>query len=136
MDSRFLGPRRAVSAAALVMLTAATAAAGFFSFPPVYMIQGYLDHAPTGTKVIDRIQITATAKQTRWLLVTVYRDPGDVFLNRYLSRELMSPYWVRGKSEDVARLLGAPEGTEIKGTFVVYTGGPPWLLIAQLDQPS
>jgi hypothetical protein len=68
--------------------------------------------------------------------VTIYRDPGDVFLNRYLSRELMSPYWVRGTSEDVARLLGAPEGTEIKGTFVVYTGGPPWLLIAQLDLPS
>jgi hypothetical protein len=139
LNSRFLGPLRAVSAAALVTLTAATAASAFFSFPPVppvYMIQGYLDHAPRGTKVIDRIQITATAKQTRWLLVTVYWDSGDVFLNRYLSRELMSPYWVRGTSEDVARLLGAPEGTEIKGTFVVYTGGAPWLLIAQLDLPS
>jgi hypothetical protein len=99
------------------------------------MIQGYLDHAPTGTKVIDRIQITATAKPTRWLLVTIYRNPGDVSLDRYLSRELMSPYWVRGKSEDVARLLGAAEGAEIKGTFVVYTGGSPWLLIAQLDLP-
>ena len=88
-----------------------------------------------GTKVIDRIQITATAKPTRWLLVTIYRNPGDVSLDRYLSRELMSPYWVRGKSEDVARLLGAAEGAEIKGTFVVYTGGSPWLLIAQLDLP-
>ena len=121
MNSRFLGPRRTVLAAALVTLTMATTASAFLSFPPVYMIQGYLDYAPTGTKVIDRIQITATAKPTRWLLVTSYRNPGDVFLNRYLSRELMSPYWVRGKSEDVARLLGTAEGTEIKGTFVVYT---------------
>jgi hypothetical protein len=48
----------------------------------------------------------------------------------------MSPYLVSGKNEDVARLIGAPEGTGIKGTFVVYTTGPPWLLIAQLDLPT
>jgi hypothetical protein len=69
-------------------------------------------------------------------LVTVYRSPGDLPPSRYLSRELMSPYLVSGKNEDVARLIGAPEGTEIMGTFVVYTTGPPWLLIAQLDLPT
>ena len=100
------------------------------------MIQGYLDRAPEGTTVIDRVQIAATGRPTRWLLVTVYRSPGDLLLGRYLSRELMSPYLVRGKSEDVARLIGAPAGTEIKGTFIVYTAGPPWLFIAQLDLPS
>jgi hypothetical protein len=138
MKSRFLHTRSA-GAAILVLLTAATAASAFISplrQPPIYTIQGYLDRAPAGTTVIDRIQVAATGRPPRWLLVTVYRSPGDLPPSRYLSRELMSPYLVSGKNEDVARLIGAPEGTEIKGTFVVYTTGPPWLLIAQLDLPT
>jgi len=138
MKNRFPGPRNAI-AAVLVLLTVATTASAFFSGlpePPVYMIQGYLDRAPEGTAVIDRVEIAATDKPARSLLVTVYRSPGDVLLDRYLSREMMSPYLVRGKGEDVARLIGAPAGTEIKGTFVVYTDGPPSLFIAQLELPS
>ena len=138
MSNRFLRARSAV-AAILVLLTTATAASAFvsaFRQPPIYMIQGYLDRAPAGTTVIDRIQIAATDGPKRWLLVTVYRSPGDVLLDRYLSQELISPYLVRGKSEDVARLIGAPEGTEIKGTFVVYRAGPPSLFISQLDLPT
>jgi hypothetical protein len=100
------------------------------------MIQGYLDRAPQGTTVIDRIQIAASDEPTRWLLVTAYRNPGDVLLDHYLSRELISRYMVMGKSEEVVRLLGAPEGTAIEGTFIVYTDGLPSLFIAQLDLPS
>ena len=61
---------------------------------------------------------------------------GDVLLDGYLSRELMSPYRVFGKAGNVSRLLGAAEGTEIKGTFVVYTQAVPSLLIADLDLPA
>src|SRR6266853_688179 len=138
MKSRFPRPCSAI-AAVLVLLTVATTASAFLSGrtePPIYMIQGYLDRAPEGTTVIDRFQIAATGKPARWLLVTVYRSPCDVLLDRYLSREMMSPYLVMGKSDQVARLTGAPTGTEIKGTFVIYTSGPPSLFIAQLDLPS
>jgi hypothetical protein len=138
MKNRFPRPRNAI-AAVLVLLTVATTASAFSSGlpePPIYRIQGYLDRAPEGTTVIDRVQIAATDKPARWLLVTVYRSPGDVLLDRYLSREMISPYVVRGKGEDVARLIGAPAGTQIEGTFLVYTNGPPSLFIAQLDLPS
>ena len=138
MKSRFPRPCSAI-AAVLVLLTVATTASAFLSGrtePPIYMIQGYLDRAPEGTTVVDRFQIATTGKPARWLLVTVYRSPGDVLLDRYLSREMMSPYLVMGKSDQVARLIGAPTGTEIKGTFVIYTSGPPSLFIAQLDLPS
>ena len=138
MKNRFPRTRNAI-AAVLLLLTTATAASALpspLNQPPVYLIQGYLDRAPEGATVIDRVEIAATGGPTRLLLVTVYRSAGDLLLDRYLSRELMSPYLVRGKREEVARLLGAPEGAEIKGTFVVYTDGAPWLFIAQLDLPS
>src|SRR4029077_11411904 len=80
MKSRFLHTRSA-GAAILVLLTAATAASAFISplrQPPIYTIQGYLDRAPAGTTVIDRIQVAATGRPPRWLLVTVYRSPGDL----------------------------------------------------------
>src|SRR5207247_10928100 len=102
----------------LVRMTAARAVSALTPpprHPPIYTIQGYLDRAPAGTTVIDRIQVAATGRPPRWLSVTVYRSPGDLPPSRYLSRELMSPYLANRKNEAVARLLGAPEGRQSKG---------------------
>jgi hypothetical protein len=104
--------------------------------PPIYLIEGYLDRAPEKTKVIDRVDITAPGKKTRWLLVTSYRAPSDILLSRYLSQELKHPWVVGGKEEYVARLLDAAEGAQVAGKFVIYRTGSPWLMIAELDQPA
>ncbi len=104
--------------------------------PPVYHIEGYIDRAPEGTKVIDRIQIAAHDEPTRTLLVTVYGTPGVTGLDRYLSREMMAPYQLMGSRDDVSHLLRAPAGTVVEGTFIVYTQGGPALKVASLDSPQ
>jgi hypothetical protein len=43
---------------------------------------------------------------------------------------------IQGASEDVDRLVNAPAGTKIAGTFAAYTGGSPSLLIADLTAPT
>lgn len=131
---------RSVLTVAIVLLLTATAALARLHpplQPPVYLIRGYLDRAPEKTKVIDRVDITATGKPTRWLLVTDYRaSGGGVLLGNYLSQNLKHPWVVGGKSEDLRRLFEAPAGTEIDGKFIVYTRGYPLLMIAELDRPS
>jgi hypothetical protein len=107
-----------------------------FDLPPVFQIEGYLDRAPDDAKVIDRVHITAPGKRTRELLVTNYRAIGGVLLDRYLSRELFDKWSVSGDRSAVARLLEAPAGARVAGTFVVYTKGYPTLVVAQLDLPS
>jgi len=138
MTNRF--PRmRSLVVAVLVILAGVTSASAFSlssDSPRIYLIQGYLDRAPDGATVIDRVEIAASGEPSRQLLVTRYRSPGDVLLGGYLSRELISPYRVFGKGGNVSRLLGAPEGAEIEGTFVVYTQAVPSLLIADLDLPA
>jgi hypothetical protein len=69
------------------------------------------------------------------LLVTYYGMPGEIGLDRYLSRVMAQPFAIRGTSEDVDRLAKAPSGTKIAGTFAAYTGGSPSLLIADLTAP-
>lgn len=103
--------------------------------PPVYLIEGYIDRAPDESKVIDKVDISGQDLPVRWLLVTSYRAIGGVLLNDYLSRTLQHPWLVRGKREDVARLLGAPAGAAVEGTFLVYAGGVPSLFVADLDKP-
>jgi hypothetical protein len=137
LKSRFLSVRSAVVAALFIStVTTATWAFPLLGGPPIYLIDGYLDSAPAAATVIDRIQIAADGKPARWLLVTRYRSPADMLLDKYLSRNLISPYWVRRKSGDVDRLIGAPAGAEIRGEFIAYTSGYPWLFIAELDQPA
>jgi hypothetical protein len=104
--------------------------------PPIYHIEGYIDRAPMGIRIIDRIQIAAHNEPTRTLLVTVYGTPGDAALDRYLSREMMTPYQLMGSRDDVSYLLHAPAGTVVEGTFVVYTQGGPALRVASLDSPQ
>ncbi len=109
---------------------------GLLELPPVYRIEGFIDRAPEKTKVIDEVNITAPGKPTRQLLVTDYRAVGGVLLDRYLSRELMGQWVIGGDREMVDRLLTAPAGAAVEGTFVVYTRGYPHLVIGQLDKPS
>ena len=119
-----------------ILLASVALARTLLRLPQVYLIEGYLDRAPEKTKVIDRVDITAPDKKTRWLLVTAYRAPAEILLSRYLSLELKHPWVVGGKREYVARLLDAPEGAQVVATFIVYRTGSPWLMIAQLDQPA
>jgi hypothetical protein len=57
-------------------------------------------------------------------------------LDRYLSRVMAESFAIQGASEDVERVVGAPSGTKIAGTFAAYTGGLPWLLIVDLTAPE
>lgn len=113
------------------------AAHGLFRLtpPPVYRIEGYLDRAPQAAEVVDRVEIFGDGKRKRWLLVTTYRAPGAISLDRYLSWPLAHTYVVNGKRADVDRLFGAASGAPIKGTFVVYAHAYPLLVISELESP-
>jgi len=104
--------------------------------PRPYIIEGYLDRAPDVAKVIDRVEIFSDPKAKRWLLVTRYGAPGEINLDRYLSWPLEHTYAVGGKKAAVARLLRAPAGAAVKGTFLVYRRASPMLVISQLDVPA
>jgi len=103
--------------------------------PQLYIIRGYLDEAPKDAKIADRIEIAANGKH-RMLLVTWYGTPGETLLDRYLSRVMARPFTIRGPGEDVSRMIDAPSGTEIEGTFAAYTNGPPMLMITDLQRPA
>jgi hypothetical protein len=103
--------------------------------PSLYIIEGYLDRAPQDAKIQDRLEITAHGRR-RTLLVTSYGTPGETGFDRYLSRVMAQPFAIEGPSDEVDRLAAAPAGTKIAGTFAAYTGGSPWLLIADLTSPE
>ncbi|MET0152853.1 MAG: hypothetical protein ABW298_09635 [Candidatus Binatia bacterium] len=103
--------------------------------PSLVIIEGYLDRVAPEAKVLDRIDIVGDGRR-HTLLVTRYGTPGETGLDRYLSRVMAQPFTIEGRSEDVARLLNAPPGTKIAGTFAVYTQGAPSLLITDLVEPA
>jgi hypothetical protein len=103
--------------------------------PSLYVIHGYLDRAPDGEKILDRIDITADHHR-RTLLVIWYGTPGETTLDLQLSRSMAQPFEIRGPSDLVTRIGNAPAGTRIEGKFAAYTSGPPWLLIAEIDFPE
>jgi hypothetical protein len=125
---------------ALLLLVVSTASfalspwRGDFHQPSLYMIEGYLDRAPRDAEIRDQIDIVVRG-QRHTLLVTHYGMPGEIGLDRYLSRVMAQPFAIRGTSEDVDRLANAPGGTKIAGMFAAYTGGVPSLLIADLTAP-
>jgi hypothetical protein len=140
MSHRTRRSTRTIAAAATLVLTAATSAFALWPSnlphqPQLYVIQGYLDRAPENAAIMDRIGIEAHGKR-RTLLVTWYGTPGETGLDRYLSRSMAQPFSVNGTKDDVRRLIEAPPGTRVDGTFVAYTDGPPSLLIADLSSPS
>ncbi len=125
------------------LIAAASSGAGGFSLwpnnlppqPSLYLIHGYLDRAPEGARVIDRIDISMDGRR-RELLVARYGTPGETSLDLFLSRTMTRNYSVRGTPEQLRELAEAPAGTEIRGTFAAYTDGPPWLLISDLQFPA
>jgi hypothetical protein len=125
---------------ALLLLVVSTASfalspwRGAFQQPSLYIIEGYLDRAPRNAEIRDQIDIVARGRR-HTLLVTRYGMPGEIGLDRYLSRVMAQPFAIRGASEDVDRIANAPGGTKIAGTFAAYTGGAPSLLIADLTAP-
>jgi hypothetical protein len=123
----------------LVVVSSATFALspwrGDFRQPPLYIIEGYLDRSPKDAEIRDQIDIIARGRR-HTLLVTYYGMPGEIGLDRYLSRVMAQPFAIRGTSEDVDRLANAPAGTKIAGTFAAYAGGSPSLLIADLTAPA
>ena len=103
--------------------------------PQLYIIRGYLHQASSDAKVADRIEIAANGKR-RMLLVTWYGTPGETMLDRYLSRVMARPFSLHGDPEEVKRIIEAPPGTAIEGTFAAYTNGPPMLMITDLQRPE
>ena len=138
MKLRSFDPRTLILGVFVVLSGATAAQARFFSSSPPrpYIIEGYLDRAPNGATVVDRVEIFAADHPKHWLLVTSYRAPGAIPLDRYLSWPLLHTYALSGKREEVSRLLDAPAGTEIRGTFLVYTQSYPLLVISELDRPA
>jgi hypothetical protein len=135
------GPFGLLPAAIYLLLAAPVAAADLAPSPPflpqpsLYVIEGYLDRAAQGIEIRDRIEISVDGRR-RTLLVTRYGTPGQTGLDRYLSRVMAKPFTIKGTSENVERLIAAPPGTKIAGTFAAYTQGSPWLLIQDLTEPA
>lgn len=135
--------RRSFFAAALAVVVATGSASAFNLWPhslprqpQVYLVRGYIDEAPAGVTVRDRITITdPEATKRRELLITSY-GYGQISIDVELSRNLSTRYAVRGEPSQVASLIDAEKGTEIDAKFLVYTDGPPFLLIATLEFPA
>ncbi len=117
--------------AALAALLLAPVTAGAFAgthffvpAPPViYMIDGFLDQAPTGTSVEERVTI-GRGGQSRTFLITSYHrlGSGDPWV---LTRDLglyRPDFILQGQSRAIARLLSAPPGTRVSGTFQLLRG--------------
>src|SRR5262249_28927803 len=125
MTVRLSGARALYAAALLGVATSASA----FPSSRVYTMRAYLDCAPRGATVVDRIDITGGGASRRQLYVTVFRNAGDGPVED-LSQEPLSPYIVWGDGGDVTRLFAAPRGTEFAGTVVLYKQATPAFLIA------
>lgn len=141
IDPYRVGSRRLFLVAAVLAWAATASSASSLwpgslpSGPSLYIVEGYLDRAPRGTKVADRIDVAAHGRR-RTLLVTSYGTPGEISLDLYLSRSMAEPFSLRGTDEEVSGVIDAPPGTKIRGTFAAYTDGPPSLLIVDLDLPE
>jgi hypothetical protein len=132
MANRSHSVRSMLAALILVAAFATTAFDYVVDSFKLYTIEGYLDRAPAGATIVARLDIGNGATAHRQLLVTSYRTDADVVSQQDLSAH----YLLRGTSEDVTRLLAAPEGSAVNGTFAVYPHAIASLLIASLDRPA
>ena len=98
----------------------------------LYTIEGYMDRAPSQAEVIGRVEVSASKTRTRYLLVTACRSSRPTCVDL----ELAHPAHLRGKSEEVSRLLGAPMGAAVKLTFAVYSRPVTSLLIVELGDQA
>ena len=115
---------------AFVGLVAALAASPVASANALalYTIEGYMDRAPSQADVIGRVEVSAPKARTRDLLVTACRRSKPTCVDW----ELAHATQLRGRSEEVSRLLGVPMGAAVKLTFAVYARPVTSLLIVEL----
>ena len=132
-----------VAVTAIVVVSAASLASASYLWPDsmptrptIYLIKGYLDHAPAEARVTDEIEIFAPGSEPRTFFITEYRTPGETPLDRYLSRVLGRRFALMGQKEFVALVSQAPPGAEIQGKFLAYTTGYPTLVVAELEKPA
>lgn len=135
--------RRSTFFVALVATLAAAGAALASSWPSnlpeqpsMIRIEGYLDRAPENTPVLDRIELVGKNQPRRPFFVTEYGAPGEIPLDQHLSRSMSNVYGLMGEPALVQRLIEAPSGAHVRGTFVAYTYGSPALLIGELELPE
>ena len=107
--------------ALLIPITASAFAGTHFFFPAqpvIYSIEGYLDHAPDGAAIEAQVKVGAGG-HNRALLITAYRrlGSGDPWA---LTRDLgmyEPDFILQGPSEAITRILEAPAGSRVSGTF-------------------
>jgi hypothetical protein len=98
----------------------------------LYTVEGYLDRAPDQVQVIGRVEVGTSKTRTRFLLVTACRTSRPACDDLDLAHGTL----LRGKREDVSRLLSAPTGAAVKLTFAVYERPVTTLLIVDLGDQS
>lgn len=135
---RFIIGAAAISSALLAVSPAlATFPTALPRQPQLYRIRGYMDSAPVGVTIRDRLQISSRHGQPRELLVTEYGDPGEIPLTRELSSVIGPPrFTVSGKQESVERLFETADGVEIEAVFVAYTSSARMLVLGNLESSA
>ena len=98
----------------------------------LYTIEGYMDRAPSQADVIGRVEVSASKTRTRYLLITACRSSRATCVDL----ELAHATHLRGRSEELSRLLGAPMGAAVKLTFAVYAQPVTSLLIVELGDQA
>jgi hypothetical protein len=96
--------------------------------PELYTIEGLMDCAPSQAEIISRVELSASKARVRHLLVTACRSSRATSVDLELTHAAL----LRGKSEEVSRLLGAPTGAAVKLKFAVYAHPVTSLLVAEL----
>ena len=98
----------------------------------LYTIEGYMDRAPSHADVIGRVEVSASKTRTRYLLITACRSSRPTCVDL----ELANATHLRGRTEEISRLLGAPMGAAVKLTFAVYARPVTSLLIVELGDQA
>lgn len=91
--------------------------------PAVYRIHGYLDRAPDPRQILESAQI-GIGPRARTLLIASYQrmDSGDPWLLVHDIGAFRPDFLLRGRWADVARVLDAPPGSRVSGTFRFILG--------------
>jgi hypothetical protein len=103
--------------------------------PVIYRIEGYLDRAPEGTQVLERVHLGGPSGQQRAFLMTSYRRSGNHGDPWTLVRDLGAyhpDFILQGPPKTIAQILDAPAGAHIQGTFQ-YLAGTHSLLVNPYD---
>ena len=98
----------------------------------LYTIEGYMDRAPSQADVIGRVEVSASKTRTRYLLITACRSSRPTRVDL----ELAHATHLRGRTEEISRMLGAPMGAAVKLTFAVYARPVTSLLIVELGDQA